>query len=316
MAMDRPAGMRILEFFTETPLGEEILEGGGGGLMAGLSQVGSDKSPGQIALETAAAMLGGVAVGKAGRHIGAWAGKRMHDRALKDQGGTLAFIGRTFGNETTGKGLKENAIMGREAIKEAIVKKTSSQMAMEAMEDPGAFLGKYGVDPKLFLSQVETVGSGRQVAAALNALEQMPPAQREALLKQAREGMGGYEAVENLIARQAHQGFDATIREAAENSEKIGREFAGEFNKMAGEGAPAGVGDFLGEKISKALTGMDRPVQEVTGEHVGKAVGRFIGDEVGVLGGMATGSLLAQQLGMESPKDRKIRELEQQLRGR
>ena len=57
------------------------------------------------------------------------------------------------------------------------------------------------------------------------------------------------------------------------------------------------------------------PVQPVTGEHVGRAVGRFIGDEVGVLGGLAAGSLLAQQLGIDSPKDQKIRELEQQLKG-
>lgn len=310
--MDRPAGLKVIEFFTETPLGEEILEGGGGGLLTGLSQIGSDKSPGQIALETAAAMIGGVVMGSAGRKIGARIGKRVHRNPLKDQGGMPATIGRMMGNETTGKGMKEMAIMGREAIKDSLISQTSSRMINEAMNDPAMFAKRYGIDPKEFLNQAEAVGMGNKAAAAMRTLEAMPPEQREAFIKGIRGKMSQYEAVENLIANQAHSNFDDTVRNLANNSERIGSDVSKLFNEV--EGAD-GMADFMGSKVSRALEGLDRPVEDVTGEHVGRAVGRFIGDEVGILGGMAMGSLLAQQLGMESPKDRRIRELEKQLSG-
>lgn len=299
----RPAGMRIVEFFADTPLGEEILEGVMGGGIAGLSQVGSGKSAGQIALETAAAMLGGVAIGAAGRRIGGALGRRVHAAPLQDQGGTLAMIGRTFGNETTAKGLKENAVMGREAIKESLLRQTSAAMAKEAVADPAGFAARYGVAPEQFQSMVGVVDGGRGVAAALKAMETMTPEQRQALAGPLLEQLKKYEQIEQAIAQRAHDNFDETVRRVVSDRGK----YAQEVEDLA----PG-----MGEVVDRLLQGLDRPVQAVTGEHVGKAIGRFMGDEVGVLGGLAAGSLLAQQLGIENPKDQRIRELEQQLAGR
>lgn len=310
MAEVRPAGMKILEFFAENPLGEEILEGTMGGAMVGASQLGTDKSPGQVALETATAILGGIGVGMAGRRIGAWAGKKMHAAPLKDQSGMLAFMGRSFGNETTAKGLKENAIMGREAIKEALINDTSATMAREAATDPAAFLGKYGVDPVVFQANLGAVQGGRVAAAGLRAMELMPPEQRQMLMRELQKKLGDYEAVENAVTGATRDSFDQAVKGVVADREKIGAE----VDQMAREVGAGGGG--VGDYVSRMLSGLDRPVQQITGEHVGKAVGRFLGDEVGVLGGMAAGSLLAQQLGMESPKDRRIRELEKQLAGR
>ena len=58
---------------------------------------------------------------------------------------------------------------------------------------------------------------------------------------------------------------------------------------------------------------MLNPVPDITGEHVGRAAGRFWGDEIGVIGGIAAGGLAANQLGIQDSRDKKIKELQAQL---
>jgi hypothetical protein len=48
---------------------------------------------------------------------------------------------------------------------------------------------------------------------------------------------------------------------------------------------------------------------------VGTAIGRVLGDEIGVLGGLGLGMLAGQQLGLQTPKDREIERLKQELAG-
>jgi hypothetical protein len=59
-----------------------------------------------------------------------------------------------------------------------------------------------------------------------------------------------------------------------------------------------------------------KPAKDITGEHVGRAAGRFIGDEIGVLTGMGLGGVAAGALGIKSDKDKKIEQLQQQLGNR
>ena len=301
---ERAAGIKLIEFLADNPIGEEILEGTLGGLMAGASQLGSDQPLGQTALETAAAIAGGIGLGMLGRRIGGRLGKAVQPAALEDQGGTLAFVGRTFGNETTAKGLKENAIMGREALKESILSGTSARMAQEAVADPAAFMARYGLNADQFKQYADQVKAGRAAAAVLNTLESMPPEQRQAVMAPILQELRSYGAVENAVAKAAHADFDEVITRLVKDRDQLGEQ----IEELAGERARG-----LGDAVSRAFEGLDRPVQQITGEHVGRAIGRFLGDEVGILGGLAAGSLLAQQLGMESPKDQRIRELEQQL---
>ena len=61
---------------------------------------------------------------------------------------------------------------------------------------------------------------------------------------------------------------------------------------------------------------MMSPKKPVTGEEVGRAIGRAAGDEIGVLGGLGVGSLISSGLGIDSPKDKQIKELEKKLLNR
>ena len=77
------------------------------------------------------------------------------------------------------------------------------------------------------------------------------------------------------------------------------------------ESAVKGMKDMYSE-----IAGLSKPV--VTGEHVGRAAGRMFGDEIGVLAGLGAGYGISQAMGIESPKDKAIRELTaelEQLRG-
>jgi hypothetical protein len=64
------------------------------------------------------------------------------------------------------------------------------------------------------------------------------------------------------------------------------------------------------EAIKGMILGKQKPI---TGEHVGRMLGRVLGDEIGILGGAGVGALLASQLGWQSPKDKQIESLQKQL---
>lgn len=75
---------------------------------------------------------------------------------------------------------------------------------------------------------------------------------------------------------------------------------------MGQESAVKGLKDLMAE-----ATGKVQP--KVTGEEIGRAAGRMFGDEVGVLAGLGAGLGVSQAIGIESPKDKAIRELTAEL---
>lgn len=302
---ERKAGSQLISFFLNDPLGEELLEGTAGGLIAGASQLGSDQTLGQTALETAAAIAGGIGLGMAGRRLGAMAGKQLHKAPLKQQDSMVANLARTLGSETTASGLRDQGIVMKSAVQEALVNETSARLAREAVADPGAFASRYGVSAEQFRQMLPNIKAGRTAAAAAEALRAMPPELKEQALKKLSE----YEVIEKLITQKAAGSMDELIKDVAASVDRV----QGDLDPSDLEGLQEVL---KGRNPSDAIRSLLNPAPPITGEHVGRAVGRMIGDEVGILGGLAVGSLLAQQLGMESPKDRKIRELEQQLSGR
>jgi hypothetical protein len=301
---ERKAGSQLIGFFLHDPLGEELLEGTVGGLMAGASQLGSDQTLGQTALETATAIAGGIGLGMAGRRLGAMAGKRLHKGPLKEQDSMVANLARTLGSETTAGGLRDQGVVMKTAVQEALVNETSAQLAREAMSNPAEFAKRYGMSAEQFTQLLPAVKTGRTAAAAAEAMKSMPPELKEQALKKLSE----YEAVEKLLTGQAAGSMDELIQSVASSVDRLQKD----LDPSDLEGLQAVL---QGRNPSDAIRSLLNPAPPITGEHVGRALGRMIGDEVGILGGLATGSLLAQQLGIESPKDRKIRELEQQMQG-
>ncbi|WP_126146971.1 hypothetical protein [Synechococcus elongatus] len=106
---------------------------------------------------------------------------------------------------------------------------------------------------------------------------------------------------------------DAAMRRDSERNAKAAAEIRESVND-AGDEVPEVAKD-LGGDLAEMIESLsqERNLKPVTGEEVGRVVGRFIGDEVGILGGSALGAYAAAQLGLETPKDREIRRLKEEL---
>lgn len=279
----------------QNDLFNEFQEGLMAGIPAGLGLIGTDVSLPQVALQTAGAVAGGFAIGTLGKTIGAKLGKRIHKDALKDQEGLLAGFGRLTGQKTLAQGGAETLRYGKGQIKQELRQQTSSQLLDEALQNPQNFASKYGVDPETFKKYHTAVGQAGQTRAGLETLQNLSPEQREQAAPAVQKLMSqGFNQVENLINEQAATSMDRNISKMAK------------LNK--GQTVP-GTDIDMGETFESLL----KEPKAITGEHVGRAVGRFIGDEVGVVTGLGLTGMLAGSLGMQTEKDKKIKALELQV---
>ena len=286
---------RVLSFLV-SPLGEEVVEGVMGGGMAGLSQVGTDTTPQEIALKTTGAIAGGIGLGMAGRRIGAIIGKRIHPNALKDQEGMLASFGRVTGSASTIEGAKRQGQVMKSLVQESLVSETSAAMLEQAIENPNLFASKYGVTADKFQQVMPYVKQGRKAAAAARTFEMLSEKERHELVHNV---MNAYKQVEQAVVTNASNNIDTTIKKAIDNPNLKDMMIPG-IDKSASQ-------------MFESLLGSAPPV---TGENVGRAIGRFAGDEIGILTGLGVAGALAGPLGIQSPKDIKIKKLEQELNQR
>lgn len=295
----RKAGDLLLWLLTD-PTGEEVTEGVLGGLIAGGGMLASDQSLEQTALQTLTAMAGGVGLGMAGRRIGRSIGNRVHAGPLKNQTGVLAGLARTMGSEEgTAKGFGQQTKVMRSAIEESLVQQKSYELADEALSDPAAFEAKYGVSPDDFLQTLPSLMEGRAAMQAFNAYRDAPAEDRKRILEIVKTAnapsIKRYTDAEDLLTAQASQAPKEALFDLAD--------------LVRGEGDL----EARGVKASDAIEQLAGVGNEVTGGDVGQFLGRFIGDEVGITTGLITGGMLANALGIQSPKDKKIAELEKQL---
>lgn len=283
---------RVLNFIT-TPLGEEIGEGIMGGGIAGLSQIGTDTTPQEIALKTTGAIAGGIGLGLVGRRVGAAIGKRINPNALKNQEGMIASLSRVLGSESTVEGAKHQAQAMKSIVQESLVNETSAAMLEQAIQNPNLFASKYGVTADQFQQVMPYVKKGRKAAAAARTFEMLSEKEKHELVHNLKNT---YKQVEQAIVTNAANNIDETIKKAANNPD---------FKDMKIPG--------VDKSVSQMFESLLNPAPPVTGEHVGRAIGRFAGDEIGVLTGLGVASALAGPLGIESPKDIKIKKLEQEI---
>lgn len=281
----------------QNELFNELQEGVMTGVPAGLSLLGTDNTVPQVALQTLGAVAGGFGIGMLGKSIGAKIGKRLYPQALKDQQGLAASFGRGLGQKTLAEGGAETLRYAKGQIKQELKQQTSAQLLNEALQNPQAFAGKYGVDAETFKQYHGAVNASGQARAALETIENMSPEQRKEIGTTAKQLMNqGFNQVENLINVQAAANMDNNIMKMAMLQK--GKTVPGTDIDMGG--------------IFESLLKNSKPV---TGEHVGRAVGRFIGDEVGVVTGIGLTGALAGSLGMKTEKDKKIEELQSRLSG-
>jgi hypothetical protein len=283
---------RLLEFL-QTPVGEEVVEGVMGGGMAGLSQIGTDAPPEEIALKTVGAIAGGIGVGMAGRKIGAAIGKRINPNPLKNQNSPIAALVRLAGSESSVEGAKQQGRAMKLAVQESLINETSSAMLEEALTNPNQFAQKYGVTADEFIQYIPDVKAGRKAAAAAEMWSGLSEEQRHTLVHNATSP---YRKTEQAVASNAANRMDENIARMAKHPEAKKIEIPG-TNKA----------------LSDVFDSLLQPTVPVTGENVGRAVGRFIGDEIGIMTGLAAGGLVANQLGIEDSRDKKIKELQSQL---
>lgn len=279
----------------QNDLFQEAVEGTLLGGTAGLTQLGTDTPLPQVAIQTLAGIAGGVGIGLLGKSIGARIGKSINPNPLKNQESVLAGIGRTTGQKTLAKGAAEQARYAKGQIKQEIKEQTSAQLLNEALQNPQAFAGKYGVDPETFKKYHTAVGAAGQARAGLETLENLSPEQRKQVGIAAQKVMEqGFNQVENLINTHAAAHLDNNLMKMAllnKNKTVPGTDI----------------------NIGAAFESLLKDAKPITGEHLGRAAGRFIGDEVGVAVGMGLGGMLSGALGIKTEKDKKIEELERQL---
>lgn len=284
VGIKRPAGSALLEW-AQTPQGEEIIEGTLGGMLAGLPMFFvQDQDPAAAALMTASAVAGGIGVGMAGRRIGAALGKKIQPGALADQNGAIAAIARTAGSESLTEGFEQQGRMMRGQVADYLLEKQAVEMLKSGKLSPEVMDELRGV---------------RQFASAVDAFENATPEQRAAVLKQAGytpEKLERLALLEKELTTGAADQMDRHLMDIAMMMEK---------------------GDLDLPLVSPdTVRGLTQAPEQVTGEHVGRAIGRFLGDEIGVLGGVGVGALAAGQLGFQSPKDKEIERLKAELQGK
>ena len=290
------AGQNRVLSFLASPLGEEILEGTMTGGVAGLSQIGSDTTPQEVALKTVGGIAGGIGLGMAGRRIGAAIGKKIQPNALKNQEGMPATFGRLTGSESTIEGIKQQGQIGINLIQERLVQDTSAAMLEQAIENPNLFASKYGVTADEFQQVMPYVKQGRKAAVAARTFEMLSEKEKHELVHNLKDK---YKQVEQAVVTNAANNIDTTIKKAVDNPN---------YKDVMVPG--------IDKSVSQVFESLLSSAPPVTGEHVGRAIGRFAGDEIGILTGLGIAGTLAGPLGIQSPKDTKIKKLEQELNQR
>jgi hypothetical protein len=266
-------------------MGEEVLEGLAGGALAGLPMFFQDNDPGQAALATAAAIAGGIGMGMAGRRLGRRIGESVHPGALADQEGLPATVGRLLGQETMGEALGEQGKMLRSQVADYLVNEQATKMRMS------------GVSGK----DLDQVMGLRKVKGLAEVIDNAPPEMKEHLLKALDEDLARLRPLEQELVNGAVETMDEKIKRMVSTAE---------------DAQANGIDLGVPSSFVEALRSMgDGPAKPVTGAHVGTAIGRVLGDEIGVLGGLGLGMLAGQQLGLQTPKDREIERLKQELAG-
>lgn len=269
------AGEKLIDFFN-SPIGEEVLEGVLMGTVAtvpGLFQ--QDKDQRETALQWLGAVTGGIGLGIGARRIGAGIGAKLHPGELTDP--SIASLVRLTGQERISTGISETlSDVGNQAARGLRSDAAHLIGADLRLMDDAAFTKAY---PDLVKAGISPSAISPQEYDRLVNLESALGLHADKLRREAVE-----RAVSLMDAKKAD--LDPETRAFVEK-----------------QGMTA-------DNIRKIGLGDTEPV---TGEHLGRAIGRLLGDEAGVLLGMGAGTMAATALGYQSSKDLELQRLRDQL---
>ena len=149
---------QFLSFFIHNPLGEEILEGTAGGLLAGAgTAAGGDTTFADALVKTGSAVAGGIGFGIAGRRLGARIGRKIQPKALKDQDSMVASLARMGGSETTVEGMKSQGNMLKATVEKGLVDESVYGLVKDAKANPIEFQKRYNINPESMLKHANNV---------------------------------------------------------------------------------------------------------------------------------------------------------------
>ena len=283
MSGQRMAGSGLIEW-AMTPVGEEVLEGIGGGVLAGAPLFFQDNHPGQAALSLATAIAGGIGMGMMGRRIGRHVGASIQPGALADQQGMPATFGRVLGQETIGDAVSEQGKMFKSQVADYLVNEQVTKMKLDGIVNA---------------SDLDKLLVARKLNGLNDVFKNAPDEVKAGLMKALDEDIARLRPVEEQLVNGAVDTMEEKIQRLVKEAESM---------EASGEQIPSSL-----LQVVKGLGSGD--AKPVTGAEVGRAVGRVLGDEIGVLGGLGVGALVCQQMGLQTPKDREIERLKQQLQG-
>ncbi len=261
--------------FSTSALGEEVLEGVIGGGLASSGIVFSDASPEEKALSVLLAMGGGVGIGMGGRRIGASLGKHFHSAPLADQNGMIAMMSRSAGQEKITEGFKQQMAAMSKQLGGDLKSTYVSSLKRKAATSPDLVAKELGIETS-------------KVSDVLNQLDML----------------------DEVISKGAEKQIPAMGQKLKEVGAGIKD---GSVSVAPGQKVPAALQPF-GSVLEGMGDGLTSGPSLVTGEHLGRALGRASGDEIGVLAGLGTANLISQQMGFESDQDREVRKLTEKIK--
>jgi hypothetical protein len=167
-----------------------------------------------------------------------------------------------MGQKTLSKGGSELLRYQKGLIKQELKNQTSKVLLDEALQNPQQFTQKYGVSAEDFKKYNNAAKVSGQVQAGLETLEALSPEQRKELASQVQTTMNkGFNQVEELIANQSAANLDKNLKKMVQMPSA----------QMEIPGMNMKIGDVIESLLKKP--------NEITGEQVGRAVGRYLGDE-------------------------------------
>lgn len=272
---------------------------------AGQSLAASGSSLPQVLMQTGGAIAGGFTLGVLGKKIGARIGKAIHKDPLQNQSGPLALLGRTLGQETLQQGIQQQMAHSKGVIKQQLKEETSAALLNEALQSPQSFAAKYGINPEDFKKYHEAARVASKARATLETIENLPSKTKKEFIEQQQAAMDPvFTQIEELIGTKAAESIDERLKRVAAKASSY---------KVDSNDPQAATLNYMKNQVAGVAEGMLGPTTAITGEHIGRAVGRYAGDEIGIAVGLGLGGMASGALGFKSEKDKKIQELQDQL---